>query len=87
MIPGLVVGRVTRDRHVRMLIRSCFLATLRYSLFSAGFETLRRILRIGMGGTLTYRDDILLMAPKDLERFVHRWVATDLPRVISSRMD
>ncbi len=31
-----------------------------------------------MGGKLTYRDDILLLSPKGLERFVHRWVATRL---------
>lgn len=29
-----------------------------------------------MGGKLTYRDDILLLSAKGLERFVHRWVAT-----------
>ena len=31
-----------------------------------------------MGGKLTYRDDILLMSHKGLERFVHRWVAMQL---------
>lgn len=29
-----------------------------------------------MGGKLTYRDDILLLSAKGLERFVHRWVAS-----------
>lgn len=31
-----------------------------------------------MGGKLTYRDDILLLSPKELERFVHLWVARQL---------
>ncbi|MDQ0390230.1 ABC-three component system protein [Labrys monachus] len=31
-----------------------------------------------MSGKLTYRDDVLLMSPKGLERFVHRWVAMQL---------
>lgn len=31
-----------------------------------------------MGGKLTYRDDILLLSAKGLERFVHRWVANRL---------
>jgi len=37
-----------------------------------------RTLGGSMGGKLTYRDDILVMGSKDLERFVHRWVAKQL---------
>lgn len=35
-----------------------------------------------MGGKLTYRDDVLLMSFKDLERFVHRWVARQFTRYV-----